>query len=677
MTTRYLLVILLLYVISAGGCAVQQTTHEKDGKEYGTTSGTFRGRWWNYYERGRSFSDGKFFQEAIADFNKAIDGREKDQWRARTYGMHFVDYFPHRELGIVYYHLKDYNKAISELEESVNNAPSAKGHYFLNKARSARIKQENLDRSPPELELQTGSTAGITKDFTKLIEGFASDDMYVAGIMVGDHKVPMELAQRQKKFSAEVQLDEGENTIKVTATDLAGKSTEKYLSIYSDRRGPQIQIQDLLVRDGQATVIGNVTDDRQLASVKINNTPWPVSGSGPGTDFKATLPDQTITIEATDSAGNTTRASVSRNEFGLQQNRYLRLASLGASLEGKNIQAVVSDAPMPLLASNQPAANDTEPPYIRLEDLDDNAETYENMILIEGQVSDISMLVLLTINGEPVLNKQGKRIFFSQLKKLEKGNNEFQIVAADEHGNTISKTINVTRKVQKIKQIGSRMSMAILPFDQKGDGSLTGDIIENQLLDSFIEQERFKIVERQKIESVLRELKLSSTELVNPDEAAKLGKIVAAQSMLAGTVVETPDSVEIIGRLIDTESATILASNDIFGEDKGLAALNNLLDSLAYKFKRDFPLVEGILLEVRDGSVLIDVGTEKNLKPNTRFICYREGPPIRHPVTGKILGSEPQILGRLKVDEVYEGFSKAEVVDQENSFSVSDKVIAQ
>ena len=96
----------LLWVPYFIGCAQQpaDTGFVKDGKQYGIVkSGTFRHRWWNYFERGLSYADGGFYPDAIADFKEAVRQREKDQRRARTYGMHFIDYFPHRELGIVYY----------------------------------------------------------------------------------------------------------------------------------------------------------------------------------------------------------------------------------------------------------------------------------------------------------------------------------------------------------------------------------------------------------------------------------------------------------------------------------------------------------------------------------------------------------------------------------------------
>ncbi|KPA18248.1 hypothetical protein MHK_001532, partial [Candidatus Magnetomorum sp. HK-1] len=91
-----------------------------DGQKYGIVEGLFQNRWWNYYERGQSFTGGAltyyldeptdlaktmhYLKIAEADFADAISLRSKDQFRARTYGMHFLDYFPHRELGIVYYY---------------------------------------------------------------------------------------------------------------------------------------------------------------------------------------------------------------------------------------------------------------------------------------------------------------------------------------------------------------------------------------------------------------------------------------------------------------------------------------------------------------------------------------------------------------------------------------------
>ena len=53
--------------------------------------------------RGRSFADGKYWQEAESDLREALAVRTQDARRARTYGAHFIQYFGNRELGVVLY----------------------------------------------------------------------------------------------------------------------------------------------------------------------------------------------------------------------------------------------------------------------------------------------------------------------------------------------------------------------------------------------------------------------------------------------------------------------------------------------------------------------------------------------------------------------------------------------
>src|SRR5215475_4623361 len=78
----------LVALLGLAGCAVDQgKVYTKDGQAYGVTSSqVWRGRWWNYYERGSSYAAGEFWLEAIADLQEAIKQRDQDQRRSRTYG---------------------------------------------------------------------------------------------------------------------------------------------------------------------------------------------------------------------------------------------------------------------------------------------------------------------------------------------------------------------------------------------------------------------------------------------------------------------------------------------------------------------------------------------------------------------------------------------------------------
>jgi tetratricopeptide (TPR) repeat protein len=107
----------------------------RDGKEYGVTEGNFRGKWWNYYERGTSFAEGDFWEEAEADLKKAIEKRSEDDRRARSYGLHFVEFFPHRELGVVYFNQNRIEEAERELQLSLSQTEPGQSSISIRRAR--------------------------------------------------------------------------------------------------------------------------------------------------------------------------------------------------------------------------------------------------------------------------------------------------------------------------------------------------------------------------------------------------------------------------------------------------------------------------------------------------------------------------------------------------------------
>ena len=85
-----------------------------------------------------------FYNEAIDAFNQAINQREKDQWMARIYGYHFVDYFPHREKGICFYEVGNFDRAKQELENSINTEPTEKAYFYLDKVRIKLMEVKNF-----------------------------------------------------------------------------------------------------------------------------------------------------------------------------------------------------------------------------------------------------------------------------------------------------------------------------------------------------------------------------------------------------------------------------------------------------------------------------------------------------------------------------------------------------
>ena len=121
-------------LLTMGGCVAPAP--ENEGGEL------YHHNWWNYYARGTYlFRQGRT-EEAQADFQRCLGlipgakfGNARDMWRARTYGLHFVEgYFPNRELGICLLERNDISQAVHFLETSLRQEPSGRAKHYFNLA---------------------------------------------------------------------------------------------------------------------------------------------------------------------------------------------------------------------------------------------------------------------------------------------------------------------------------------------------------------------------------------------------------------------------------------------------------------------------------------------------------------------------------------------------------------
>ena len=138
MTTSCTRILLVAIGVLLGACAVRPQTEGAGPREPGQISVTFRNRWWHFYERGLSWAEGGLDAEAEADFRSCLALRQSDSRQARTYGMHFVQVFAHRELGAVLLRRGALDEAERELRLSQAQEPSAKAEFLLERLAQAR-----------------------------------------------------------------------------------------------------------------------------------------------------------------------------------------------------------------------------------------------------------------------------------------------------------------------------------------------------------------------------------------------------------------------------------------------------------------------------------------------------------------------------------------------------------
>jgi TolB-like protein len=651
------------------GCAghPEQKTYVKDGVEYGKVKGTFRHRWWNYYERGLSFQEGRYFQEAAGDFKEAIQGRDKDQRMARSYGMHFIDYFPHRELGIVYYEMGDLELARGELEVSLAQYPSAKARYYLDRVRKGLIERRGAKGESPLLSLDFETDEVWTRDDPVLVSGVAEDEQYVSEILLGGVPLFLEGSEKRAVFKKALKLSDGVHPLEIEARNLAGGSVRHPLLIHVDRQGPTISVEAFEFHEEgkgtSVTVKGSVYDEAGVDVLRINGREM-VTRRQPEVLFSEEVAGDRglLDLTARDRLGNETRAGIPLSPHTGNQKAVL----LSCAVSGPNI---------PLLAGLF-GDRDIRPPVIELKGWTEEQIVYLKKIYIEGRVRDENSVTSLTINGTPLLNRKGRYIFFNHLEELREGRNTISVVAGDEAGNTAKKEIVVEMHTPQALRLEERMRVTVLPFEQKGMVSKPSLSFQDNLIHALITQNRFQVVERDLLDLILQEQKLSQTELIDRGTALKVGKLLTAQSIITGSVIETLQGIEFVARLVDTETSEILATEDAYGEVKDLPGLRTLAEGMAIKFHRDVPLVEGVILEKKGKSVFIDLGQNK-IRFQRRIIVYKEE-PVRHPLTGRVLGADYEVTGRARVTQVGPEMSKAELIaGQEQLIHPLDKVITE
>jgi TolB-like protein len=635
------LLALLLLASAVPGCAPSLSV---DDGQHPRPGALFRHRWWNYYLRGLERADRQQFAAAREDLVHAIGLRDGDRRMARTYGMRFMDYFAHRELGIVHWHTRELDSARAELERSIRQTPSAKAHYYLDRVRQALIRRDGADPAPPRVELDLPEGVFWTREDPVTLSGRIQDPNFVARVSIGNEVLFMPGSQTDVAFSHPLDLPQGRHVVALQTENLAEGTSRRQVEIAVDRQGPWIIVETAARVGGQLVFEGEIFDDAGAAALVINGRSIAIE-PGSRTRFRFALEAAAAMVHLTarDRLGNRTHARLPKSYWqALRPNRPLTAA-------GRD------DA----LLAGLLGGRDNEAPVIRLEQWGPSQTVYLDRVVLAGTVRDRGGVKRLTVNGTPVLPQAGPMIIFSHFVSLKPGDNTIAIEATDAAGNRSHHTVAIERKVPKALLLDHRLRLSVFPFELKGEVTSAGLAFQDDFIDRLIQRRRFQVVERQRLDLILEEQKLSRTQLLDRSTALELGRLAAAHVIAAGRMVQTRTGIEIVGRVIDCETAEILDTVDAYSEETDLKGFRAMAEALALKIHRDFPLVDGIVVEKNGGIIFTDLGTQK-IRAQRRMLVYDER-PVRHPSSGAPLGVDHRILARARVVQCDEALSKAEL----------------
>lgn len=122
-------------------------------------------------------------------------------------------------------------------------------------------------------------------------------------------------------------------------------------------------------------------------------------------------------------------------------------------------------------------------------------------------------------------------------------------------------------------------SVAILYFNYDGQDAQLQVLKKGlaQMLISHVQPgvPSVKIVERERLEDILKELELGTSGKIDPDTAAKVGKLIGARYLVVGSYFDLFGSLRIDSRLLNVETGEIIASVGANGAMEDFFALES------------------------------------------------------------------------------------------------------
>ncbi len=140
-------------------------------------------------------------------------------------------------------------------------------------------------------------------------------------------------------------------------------------------------------------------------------------------------------------------------------------------------------------------------------------------------------------------------------------------------------------------------TLAILPFennsvtDPEKYQPLSKGLSAMLITDINQNQRALKVIERNKIAALLKEIALSQTGSVDESTAIRAGKILGAQSIAFGSFIVLGSSVRIDTRIINVETSELIMAESIMGSSSAFMQLErDLAQKIAKSLKIAFKL---------------------------------------------------------------------------------------
>ena len=262
--------------------------------------------------------------------------------------------------------------------------------------------------------------------------------------------------------------------------------------------------------------------------------------------------------------------------------------------------------------------------------------------------------------------------------------------------------------------------VAVMDFENKTPygGWRVGQGASDMLATALVKEGKFKVFERDKIDSVLKEQDFGAGGRIDPTTAAKIGKLIGVEYIITGAVTEYGESdsdysgggkfsvgkkgyhaaadVRMVnvntGEIVFADSGSSSKSalsvevfgfggGDKFNEKKATEALRDAIEEVSEKIdatplnviENSAPKGPILVADVDGATVSFNNGSNAGLKVDQEVTVSRKDKIIKDPATGKVLKVKYEQVGRVKLTSVEASYAEGQAVSG-SGFQVGDEI---
>jgi len=134
-----------------------------------------------------------------------------------------------------------------------------------------------------------------------------------------------------------------------------------------------------------------------------------------------------------------------------------------------------------------------------------------------------------------------------------------------------------------------RISIAVIQFktlNKKAQDISLGELISETFTSALVNSNNFKIIEREQLDKVVKEMEMTQTGFIETTDAVEIGKMLHADAIITGSVALLNNQIQLNARIIEIESAFVISAESAttqYSLDKINQTINTIVNNLSHK----------------------------------------------------------------------------------------------